>query len=195
MKIVCLGDSHTYALGVGRPFIWTNLAQKQLGVPVINKGISGDTSGGMLSRFQRDVLDEKPNIVFFMGGTNDFIVGCSAGVVRANMMSLIHQAYFHRIIPWIGIPFCLDIEHLRQDWASFSDFGKVKSELEAYRVWLKKCCYTFGARYIDFYEEYSKRMELSGMLHYFSDGIHPVKEGQKIICDIFCESVQYFIEK
>ena len=48
MKIVCLGDSLTYGFMVRRSKIWTKLSEDKTGFEIINEGISGDTSGGML---------------------------------------------------------------------------------------------------------------------------------------------------
>lgn len=45
---------------------WDNLR-----VSVQNRGIGGDTSAGMLSRLYFDVVQQRPDIVIFMGGTND----------------------------------------------------------------------------------------------------------------------------
>lgn len=54
MKIVCLGDSLTYGYGVPRKDGWVSLAAQATGHTLVNKGVSGDTTGGMLARFARD---------------------------------------------------------------------------------------------------------------------------------------------
>ena len=55
MKIICIGDSLTEGYGVGRPENWVTLLNERSENDIINKGISGDTTGGMLARFQKDV--------------------------------------------------------------------------------------------------------------------------------------------
>ena len=75
MKIVCLGDSLTYGFGVSRSNSWTNIVNKETRLEIVNKGINGDTTSGMLARFNEDVVKNSPDIVFIMGGTNDFIAG------------------------------------------------------------------------------------------------------------------------
>jgi lysophospholipase L1-like esterase len=40
-----------------------------LGVDIVNRGISGDTSGGILQRFIDE--DKKGNVVILQGGAND----------------------------------------------------------------------------------------------------------------------------
>ena len=37
----------------------------------VNRGMSGQTTGQMLLRFQQDVIALQPRVVFFLGGTND----------------------------------------------------------------------------------------------------------------------------
>ncbi|MCQ2546143.1 MAG: GDSL-type esterase/lipase family protein [Clostridia bacterium] len=46
---------------------------KNTGFDIVNKGVNGDTTRGILQRFTEDVLRQEPDIVFFMTGTNDFI--------------------------------------------------------------------------------------------------------------------------
>ena len=95
MKIVCLGDSLTYGYGVPRKDTWISLLNKRGTDNYINKGINGDTSGGMLARFNSDVVEEKPKMVFIMGGINDFILGSGLESVKTNIMAIVHQAYHH----------------------------------------------------------------------------------------------------
>ena len=56
MKMVCIGDSLTYGLGIPVNENWAALLGRELGFEVVNKGVNGDTSGGMLARLERDVL-------------------------------------------------------------------------------------------------------------------------------------------
>lgn len=46
---------------------------KDTGFIILNKGVNGDTTAGLLSRFNQDVLDQAPDMVFILSGTNDFI--------------------------------------------------------------------------------------------------------------------------
>src|SRR4051794_30762511 len=59
--IVMLGDSLTE---------WGNWHELVRGFRVINQGIAGDTSSGVLDRLQ-EVIDRRPKVVFVMIGTND----------------------------------------------------------------------------------------------------------------------------
>jgi acyl-CoA thioesterase I len=75
-RIVTLGDSITQ--GGERPggYVWLIRNYLQVLYPeqkieVLNAGISGHKSTDMLARFQRDVLDKKPDLVTISVGIND----------------------------------------------------------------------------------------------------------------------------
>ena len=104
MKIVCLGDSLTYGYGVPRRDCWVSLAAEATGHTLVNRGINGDTTGGMLARFGRDVLSEQPDRVLLMGGANDIIFGGSDAPARLNLTAMANQAVANRIRPMIGLP-------------------------------------------------------------------------------------------
>ena len=55
MDLICLGDSLTFGLGVRRGRCWTALFAEESGWNVSNRGISGDTTSGMLARLHRDL--------------------------------------------------------------------------------------------------------------------------------------------
>lgn len=75
-RIVFLGDSITQ--GGGRPkgyitLIKNKLQEKKsdLGVEVVNAGISGNKVPDLQRRIERDVIEKKPTIVFIYIGIND----------------------------------------------------------------------------------------------------------------------------
>jgi len=194
MKIVCLGDSLTYGFGVRRSKIWTKLAQEKLGMEIINEGINGDTSGGMLSRFHNSVYIQRPQAVLIMGGVNDLIAGADLGVVKANIMSMAHQAIAKYIDPIIGIPTKIDLKNIRQDWDSFTDFNKIAKDLDEYQQWIKDFCATFNFRYIDFYSEFEKSAG-PNVEELYIDGLHFNEQGNEILSEIFCQGVNDIVNK
>jgi lysophospholipase L1-like esterase len=48
--IVCHGDSLTEGSDLENNYTWPQLVENQIQVTVINRGIGGDTSGGLLGR-------------------------------------------------------------------------------------------------------------------------------------------------
>ncbi len=76
--VVFLGDSITQGWGGG-------LGAAFPGVKVANRGISGDTTRGVLLRLQDDVLALGPSAVVLLIGTNDLEEGATPEVIVSNL--------------------------------------------------------------------------------------------------------------
>jgi lysophospholipase L1-like esterase len=76
--VVFLGDSITQGWGGG-------LGAAFPGVKVANRGISGDTTRGVLIRMEEDVLALHPAAVVLLIGTNDLEEGATPDVVAGNL--------------------------------------------------------------------------------------------------------------
>jgi len=72
-NIVALGDSITEGFGVGKEQAWPAVLSGLIGRPVLNAGVSGDTTPSALARLERDVLDREPGLVIVGLGGNDFL--------------------------------------------------------------------------------------------------------------------------
>lgn len=72
-EIICFGDSLTAGVGAAPGGDYPSLLAKTLGRPVVNAGISGDTTADALARLERDVLSRNPRLVVVAFGGNDFI--------------------------------------------------------------------------------------------------------------------------
>ena len=68
MKIILIGDSITAGFK-------TDLLLP--GLKIVNKGVYGDNSEGVLKRLKHDVIAQAPDIVYILIGTNDFALGRS----------------------------------------------------------------------------------------------------------------------
>jgi lysophospholipase L1-like esterase len=76
--VVFLGDSITQG--------WGDDFRGDFGdLMVANRGISGDTTRGMLLRLQQDVIDVAPKAVVMLMGTNDLEEGADAATITANV--------------------------------------------------------------------------------------------------------------
>ena len=88
MKLICIGDSLTFGYGVHLSQRWTRLCAQETGCELVNEGINGDTTGGMLARMQGGVLAELRE-----GGSNDVFYSGSDAAARENMGAIIHQLF------------------------------------------------------------------------------------------------------
>lgn len=189
MKLICIGDSLTFGYGVHLSQRWTRLCAQEAGWELVNEGINGDTTGGMLARMQGGVLAElregglgadRP-YVLLMGGSNDvlFYSGSDAAA-RENMGAMIHQLFSVGVLPMVGIPLPADAPHAPRAWAAAVDFEAAERTMKGYCAWLKRYCTAFGVPYIDFCADFlspdgSIRLEL------LLDGLHPTPEGHRLM--------------
>jgi acyl-CoA thioesterase-1 len=93
-KIVCIGDSIT--LGPPNPNNWPYHLQQRLGPnwQVINQGVAGDTTTGMLARINAS-LAYNPKYVIIAGGVNDGLIPPSttdANIARMCDLIVAHGA-------------------------------------------------------------------------------------------------------
>lgn len=70
--IVAFGDSLVFGFGSTQGGGFVSLLSQKLGEPIINHGVSGNTSADALSRIN-DVISEKPRLVLVLLGGNDFL--------------------------------------------------------------------------------------------------------------------------
>ncbi|MBF0176150.1 MAG: arylesterase [Magnetococcales bacterium] len=93
--ILCLGDSLTAGLGLTQEESYPGLLQKRLqdrGYPhrVINAGVSGDTSSGVLHRLEW-TLRSNPSLVILVIGANDGLRGLPLEQMENNIdRTLVH---------------------------------------------------------------------------------------------------------
>ncbi len=80
-SVVFFGDSITQG--------WGSLANDFPDLKVANRGISGDTSRGLLQRLEGDVLALQPRAVSLLIGTNDLALGASPEVVASNIRQIV----------------------------------------------------------------------------------------------------------
>jgi acyl-CoA thioesterase I len=71
-NIICFGDSLTEGYGAKPGEDYPSALAKLLDQPVINTGISGNTTRQALERLQTDVLNKDPRLVIVQFGANDF---------------------------------------------------------------------------------------------------------------------------
>ncbi len=192
LKIVCIGDSLTYGYRVRRDKTWINLSQDELKIKIENKGISGDTTGGMLARFREDVISKKPKIVFIMGGSNDIITGANLGVPQSNIMAMVHQARGNMITPILGLPTKIDVDEVIDEWSSFADYECISKKIEKYNNWLKRFSKAFEIDYIDFNTSINKLSDKEFHSIYL-DGLHFNPKGHELMAKIFVEKIKAYL--
>lgn len=163
-KVVCIGDSLTWGFPYGPRYSWVHMLEKILGIELINQGINGNTTGDMLYRFDRSVLNYQPTHVVIMGGTNDVFCQLSYDRIVLNLKTMIEKALADGIRVILGTP-------------AGVDYPEEERRLTRVRQWIKDYAQEnnlpvidFGAAFFD--EQGRVRTELL-----LADGAHPTQKG------------------
>ncbi|GFZ31365.1 lipase/acylhydrolase [Clostridium zeae] len=131
MKIVCIGDSLTYGYGVAPSKGWVNLLRASTKYDIINKGVNGDTTVGILSRFSRDCIDLNPNIAVIMAGTNDLLTGRSIDNIVDNIIYMVKECLNNNVKPVILIPPLTLPKLAEMSWYSSIDYNYVNNMINS----------------------------------------------------------------
>ncbi|MBD3206892.1 hypothetical protein GF319_11205 [Candidatus Bathyarchaeota archaeon] len=179
--ILALGDSLTRGFQIHPEYRnpiytpYTDYLQSRLlgsgkNVVVLNEGIDGDTTSGMLERFNRSVVPEKPDFVIIWAGINDIYAGVSINQICENLKEL-----FTRTINIPSIPFLCSLSPAHSE-------SRLNDKIKRLNHLIQKTCYEKKIIFIDLYEELSDK---SGNLlqEYSSDGVHLSQMGYKIVAE------------
>lgn len=184
MKLICLGDSLTYGYGVPRKKTWVHLLGESLKAEVINAGISGDTTGGMLTRFQRDVIDQGGSHVFLMGGANDILLSGTDAAARANLGAMVYRSMAEGIVPILGLPTPHHPSVADHAWGQVFDFTQTAPVMAALNDWLLRFSAGFGISAVDFRDIFGVPPQGA----YYLDGLHVTALGHQRMAERFLSS-------
>jgi len=182
MKLLCIGDSLTFGYETEISKRWTNLIEKELNIEVINAGINGDTTTGILSRFMPSLGDFKPSHVFILGGTNDLWFGLKNEFIISNIYAMCKQALHFNVFPIVGIPTpCFNYEELNVIGENYSE------RINQFQDNLIEFCINKDITYVDFDE---------GILqaYFMEDGIHYNESGHIFIMKQLKERLQNLLK-
>jgi acyl-CoA thioesterase-1 len=90
-NVIAFGDSLTAGYGARPGEDYPSRLSALIGVPVINAGVSGDTTASALARLDNDVLARDPRIVLVGLGGNDFLGGVPIATTEANLREIVHK--------------------------------------------------------------------------------------------------------
>jgi lysophospholipase L1-like esterase len=188
MKLVCIGDSLTYGYRIKREQSWTNVLKDKIGIEVINKGISGDTSNGMLSRLYNDVILNRPDEAVIMGGINDLLWGLDIKQITSNLASMAFQLMQNCVKPVFGLSIPVCTGWARKKWGFMSDFININENLKKLNDGIIKFSRGYNIGIIDFYSNFID-VNGEGQRRYYIDGVHLNAAGNLKMTDIILFSL------
>jgi acyl-CoA thioesterase I len=171
MKLVALGDSITEGYPFGHQESWVEYLAQDLNCEILNQGINGDFTRGMLERFERDVLAYLPTHVIILGGANDAYEAIPVNQVSKNFSEMIEACEQRSIKPILGLPtpsLLLEEEQFLID----------------YRKWLVDYAQERTISIIDFYTPFLSRIQDGQASQLFIDEVHPSIGGYALMGEV-----------
>jgi acyl-CoA thioesterase-1 len=111
--VLVMGDSLSAAYGLESPdqgwpaLLQTRLKARGYDYTVVNASVSGETSGGGLTRFPQALASARPGIVILELGANDGLRGLPVSAMQANlgkMLDLAREAHARALLVSILLP-------------------------------------------------------------------------------------------
>lgn len=195
MTVFCVGDSITYGATLSElSQRWTDLTAARTGYTLVNCGIGGDTTAGMMLRCHTQVFPQKPDAVLIMGGSNDISFTWEYKQACANVVSIVRNAQAQGIRCIVGIPVPMAAEDLAfRPWDPQRDQTHIAMQCRRYAQWLSVYCRERKIPCVDFHapflnEDGSVRREL------LSDGLHPNAMGHQVMADTLSRVLPKLLE-
>jgi lysophospholipase L1-like esterase len=90
-NVIAFGDSLTEGYRVGPGEGWPEQLSAIVGRPILNRGVSGNTTGDALARLERDVLAQDPRVVLVCLGGNDMLRRMPADQQFDNLRTIVRR--------------------------------------------------------------------------------------------------------
>jgi lysophospholipase L1-like esterase len=134
---------------------------------VLNKGVNGQRSDEILSRFGRDVLQEKPKAVIVLAGVNDIYQGRTSASVEGNLEAMYTLAERSGIVP------------LAATILPYNTAGPEESEsIRQVNAWVESASKAPGRLFCDTNLAVREKAN-PNLLASSPDGLHPDVEGYR----------------
>ena len=152
-------------------------------VVVVNKGVNGDCSDGMLERFDRSVAREEPNYVILWAGINDLYAGASLEHVAANIAELTERTRLMGAAPIV----CA--------LTPVEGSPHFNERIRTLNALIREHCEAEELPYVDLYSA-TANPEQRLDPRYSDDGVHLSQEGYKVVAHtMYREAVKEILEK
>ena len=177
----------------GRGYSWmaaSNLlvSNPELELSIHNRGISGNKVHQLASRWDKDCLSLKPDVLSILIGVNDIWHGLNGkydGTVQTyedDFLKLMERT--RKALPGtkfiICEPFVLKCGAVNDKW--FPEFDK-------YRASAKKVAKQSGALFVPFQSMFDQAINFASPNHWAGDGVHPSAHGASLMSHFWLNSI------
>ena len=171
-QVIVLGDSIAAGYGVAEEQAFPSVLSRKLGVPILNRSVSGDTTAMGLNRLQKDILDEEPWLVIVELGGNDYLRNVPKSQTEENLRQIVTAIQQQGAI---AVLLGINVGRLGDEYKEM--FDRLAKETQAYLI----------------------PQVLKGIIdnpkHRQDDIIHPNVAGQEFLATRVAEELQPLLEK
>ena len=196
MKIVFFGDSvtetnrnHENPSDLGAGFVKfaegkLRLLYPEKRITVLNRGVGGDGVANLIARFQKDVADEKPDVIVLQIGINDvWWRETPEDDFRECYLSLVSSLKETGARVVLIQPFSLPVDDMGRLRPRLNTFNKIIGEIaKAQKLPLIPMDEVFTGASIDI-----------PPTQFTVDGIHPTHRGHRYIADFVVKELKKYI--
>ena len=179
-EIESLKDEYTNYLFLGDSITdFYDLDKYYKGLPIVNSGISGNTTDDILDDMKARVYDYNPSKVFLLIGTNDLIHDVSVDDIVSNIERIINEINSNEPQAEIYVesvyPVNDDLDEDMVDVRNNDDIMDINEKIEKY-------CDDNNYTYINMYD---KLLDDDGNFNeeFTDDGLHPNSRGYEVITE------------
>ncbi len=182
-------DDPNHILGHGYQFILSarygaDLADRHL--TFINRGVSGNTVGDLIKRWQTDTLDLKPDVLSILIGVNDLNRNIPMETYRQQYDQLLADTL--TALPNVRLilcePFGLPVGPHKNDWP------KYRIELTKRQQVVAGLAVKYHAAIVHFQKVFDDACKRAPADYWIWDGVHPTYSGHQLMADEWARVVQ-----
>jgi len=182
-RIVFMGNSITQGWIEQRPQFFADK-------PIINRGISGQTTPQMLIRFRQDVVDLKPKVVVILAGTNDIAGNTGPSTFEMIMDNIKSMTEISKVN---GIKVILSSVLPAFDYPWRPGLNP-NEKIPALNKMIKEYSDQNDIIYLDYFSAMVDNN--NGLpIKYSADGVHPNAEGYKVMEPLVEEAIEKAFKK
>ena len=175
--VVFLGDSITE---------FCDLEHYYPGLRTVNKGISGDTTGGMLERADADVCALAPAVAVIHGGINDIFTGVDDDTIVSNLLAIVSRV--RQTLPRTQI--IVQSVYPVEEFSSLA----ITERVRAVNRRLEGAAKQSGYVWVDAYSVLAA--EDGRLTHgYADDGLHPNDAGYTAVQPVLAQAIREAIAR
>jgi len=154
----------------------------------INRGVSGNTVLDLEKRWQKDMLDLKPDLLSVLIGVNDNTKNVPLDRYEAVYDKLLADARAANphVKLVLGEPFGLPVGPKKTDWESWNA-GLVKR-----RAIVAQLAVKYGAALVKLQHVFDEATQRAPADYWIWDGVHPTYRGQQLMADEWERTVRIF---